>query len=89
MNENDEPRALREVREWKAACARDVADLEIGAALRKRLQDSAEAARRLGFLVGGCAGAPVAHVAEAATGYGAGEEDAAGRMNATRAKRGE
>ena len=52
MNELRESKALLEVREWKSVCAREVAGLEIGAAVRKRLKDSAETARRLGFLVG-------------------------------------
>jgi len=49
MNEFAESKALCEVREWKAACAQDVAGLDIGAAVRKRLRDSTETARRLGF----------------------------------------
>ena len=46
-----ESKAMHEVRAWKAACARDVAGMEIGAAVRKRLKDSAAAAERLGFRI--------------------------------------
>ena len=50
MNRCNESKALLEVREWKAACARDVEGLGIVEAVRKRLQDSRETARKLGFL---------------------------------------
>ena len=49
MNRTTESKALREVREWKATCNREVAGMEIGAAVRKRLKDSEEHARRAGF----------------------------------------
>lgn len=50
MNKYNESKALLEVREWKAACARDVEGLTIAEAVRKRMRDSAETARKLGFL---------------------------------------
>jgi len=50
MNKCNESKALVEVHEWKAACARDVEGLGIVEAVRKRLQDSAETSRKLGFL---------------------------------------
>jgi len=50
MNRWKESKALLEVREWKAACARDVEGLGIVEAVRKRLQESGETARKLGFL---------------------------------------
>lgn len=49
MKKRIESRALDEVREWKDACAREVADLELAAAVHKRLNDSEETARELGF----------------------------------------
>ncbi len=70
MNKYGESEALREVREWKAACARDVAGLDIGAAVRKRLRDSAETARRLGFLSADRKANAVTRVAETGAAYG-------------------
>lgn len=49
MNEVKESNALLEVREWRATCDQEVAGLKIGEAVRKRLKDSEESARRMGF----------------------------------------
>lgn len=73
MNEFFESKALCEVREWKAACARDVAGLDIVAAVRKRLSDSAETARRLGFLCAVPQATVVTNVAEKGQVYGGAE----------------
>jgi len=51
-------KALREVREWKARAYSEVADLDLDAALRKRLQDSVETARRLNIPMGRCVSRP-------------------------------
>lgn len=45
-----ESKALSEVRQWKAECNGEVAGMEIGAAIRKRLKDSADNARKAGFV---------------------------------------
>lgn len=45
-----ESKALSEVRQWKAECNREVAGMEIEAAIKKRLKDSAENARKAGFV---------------------------------------
>ncbi len=45
-----ESKALREVREWKAACWSDVAGLPLEQAVEKRLRDASALARRLGML---------------------------------------
>ncbi len=70
MSEFGESKALSEVREWKAACARDVAGLDIGAAVRKRLRDSAETARKLGFSPAVCQAKDITRVAETGEVYG-------------------
>jgi len=72
MNEFRESKALSEVREWKAACAREVEGLDIGAAVRKRLRDSAETARKLGFSPMDRTEKVVTAVAEAGEAYNAG-----------------
>ena len=46
-----ESEAMREVRAWKEVCAREVAGLDIRVAVRKRLRDSAETARHMGFVL--------------------------------------
>jgi hypothetical protein len=83
MNEYGESKALSEVREWKAACARDVDGLEIGAAVRKRLRDSAETARKLGFLPADRKANAIARVAETGEAYG-GERHESVKSNAQR-----
>lgn len=50
MNRMTESKALIEVREWKAACNREVAGMEIGEAVRKRLKDAEANARKAGFV---------------------------------------
>jgi len=50
MKRMTESKALLEVREWKAACARDVEGLGIGEAVRKRLKDAEANARKAGFV---------------------------------------
>ena len=57
MRRTTESKALREVREWKAACNREVVGLEIAEAVRKRLKDADANARRAGFV-------PVGRMAE-------------------------
>jgi len=44
------PRALQEVWDWKEACWREVADLDLDAAIRKSLEKAGETARATGFL---------------------------------------
>jgi hypothetical protein len=51
MSKLKESKAMREVRAWKAECDKEVAGMGIGAAVRKRLEDSAAVAERLGFRI--------------------------------------
>ena len=44
------PKALQEVWDWKEACWREVADLDLDAAIRKSLEKAGEIARAKGFL---------------------------------------
>ena len=81
------PAALADVWRWRETLTAGISASTLEETLRAISRRADEAARR--FADASHATASVAHVAEAATGYGAGEEDAAGRMNATRAKRGE
>lgn len=50
MKIENESKALREVRAWKAACWSDVAGLPLEQAVEKRLHDASVLARRLGLL---------------------------------------
>ena len=50
MNKYRMPKSLEDVLEWKEACWREVADLPVRDALKKRLRDSARAAAELGFV---------------------------------------
>lgn len=70
MNELGESKALTEVREWKATCARDVAGFDIIEAVRKRLSDSAETAKKLGFFYAVSQPMVVTNVAEKGQAYG-------------------
>ena len=67
MNTKTESNALREVREWKAACNREVAGMAAGEAVSKRLKDAEKNARRAGFTP---AERMIDRVAEAPDGYG-------------------
>jgi hypothetical protein len=44
------PRALQEVWDWKEACWREVADLDLDAAIRRSLENAGKVARDTGFL---------------------------------------
>ncbi len=70
MNAKNESKALSEVLEWKAECAREVAGLTVRDAVRKRLKDAAETAKRFGFPAGGREMNLAVNVAEAGAAYG-------------------
>ncbi len=86
MNKTTETKALREVREWKAACNREVAGMETGEAVGKRLKDAEKNARRAGFV-------PIEQlvesVAEVGGGYGCVGRDRNPDWTDTRKRRGQ
>jgi len=67
MAEMKESKALREVREWKAAVWQEVAHLPLADAIPKLRKDSAKTCERLGFQVPQRDEKPAAMVAEPKT----------------------